>query len=44
LSTLGKQEIAELAKSGEVLDISCDYCTKQYGISPAKLQGLLDES
>jgi molecular chaperone Hsp33 len=44
LSTLGKQEIAELVKSGEVLEISCDYCTKQYGISPAKLQGLLDES
>jgi molecular chaperone Hsp33 len=44
LSTLGKQEIADLVKSGEVLEISCDYCTKQYRISPAKLQGLLDES
>lgn len=44
LSTLGKKEIADLVKSGEVLEISCDYCTKQYRISPAKLQGLLDES
>ena len=44
LSTLGKQEIADLVKSGDVLEISCDYCTKQYRISPAKLQGLLDES
>ena len=44
LSTLGKQEIGDLVKSGEILEISCDYCTKQYRISPAKLQGLLAQS
>jgi redox-regulated HSP33 family molecular chaperone len=29
---------------GEVLEISCDYCHRQYQIPPAKLVGLQLES
>lgn len=44
LSTLSRAEIESLVKDGQVLEINCDYCAKEYRISPAKLQGLLDES
>ena len=44
LATLSRHEIESLVKDGQVLEISCDYCAKQYRISPAKLQGLLDMS
>ena len=44
LATLSRTEIEDLVKDGQVLEISCDYCGKQYQIPPAKLQGLLDQS
>lgn len=44
LTTLSRAELEELLRDGQVLEISCDYCTKQYQIAPAKLQGLLDQS
>ncbi len=44
LSTLPRQDILDLVTEGQVLEISCDYCTKEYRISPAKLQGLLNQS
>jgi len=44
LSTLPRDEIEALVREGQVLEISCDYCTKQYRIVPAKLQGLLNQS
>jgi molecular chaperone Hsp33 len=44
LSTLPKADIDEFVQRGEVLEISCDYCQKEYRIPPAKLVGLQVES
>jgi molecular chaperone Hsp33 len=44
LATLKRAELAELATSGKPLEISCDYCGKNYAIPPARLAGLLDQS
>ncbi len=41
LSTLSRGEIEELYKSGETLEISCDFCGKDYHVSPDQLRGLL---
>jgi molecular chaperone Hsp33 len=40
LSTLPKSDIDDFVQRGEVLEISCDYCHRQYRIPPAKLVGL----
>ena len=40
LSTLPKADIDDFVQKGEVLEISCDYCRRQYQIPPAKLVGL----
>jgi molecular chaperone Hsp33 len=44
LSTLPKADIDDFIQKGEVLEISCDYCNRQYQIPPAKLLGLQVES
>lgn len=44
LATLNKSEIESLVSDGEVLEITCDYCGKDYRIAPAQLRGLLDAS
>ncbi len=44
LSTLPKADIDDFIEKGEVLEISCDYCHRQYRIPPAKLVGLQFES
>ena len=44
LSTLGRGEIEELVSDARPLEITCDYCGKEYRISPAQLQGLLQPS
>ncbi|MEO8182202.1 MAG: Hsp33 family molecular chaperone HslO [Deltaproteobacteria bacterium] len=44
LSTLPKADIDDFVQRGEVLEISCDYCHRQYRIPPAKLVGLQLES
>jgi molecular chaperone Hsp33 len=44
LSTLPKADIDDFVQKGEVLEISCDYCHRQYRIPPAKLIGLQLES
>jgi molecular chaperone Hsp33 len=44
LSTLPKADIDDFIEKGEVLEISCDYCHRQYRIPPAKLVGLQLES
>jgi molecular chaperone Hsp33 len=41
LSTLGRDEIASLVEQGEVLEISCDFCGKDYRVAPEQLEGLL---
>jgi molecular chaperone Hsp33 len=44
LATLNRKDIADLIGGGEVLQVSCEYCHREYRIAPATLQGLLDES
>ncbi len=44
LSTLPKEDILHLAEGHEVLEIQCDYCRKDYRISPERLRGLLEEN
>jgi molecular chaperone Hsp33 len=44
LATLNRSDIEHLVEGGEVLEISCDYCGKEYRIAPAQLRGLLDAS
>jgi molecular chaperone Hsp33 len=44
LATLSRGDIEHLVEGGDVLEISCDYCGKEYRIAPAQLRGLLDQS
>lgn len=44
LSTLPRSDIDDFVERGEVLEISCDYCQRQYRIPPARLIGLQVES
>lgn len=44
LATLGKGDIEHLLAGGEVLEIKCEYCAKEYRVPPARLRGLLDAS
>jgi molecular chaperone Hsp33 len=44
LATLGKTDIAELVEAGEVIEIRCDYCMKDYEVAPENVRALLDES
>jgi molecular chaperone Hsp33 len=44
ISTLPKHDIEHLLSGGEVLEIACEYCKREFRIPPARLQGLLDQS
>ena len=44
LATLPRSDLEDLLKDGKVLEISCDYCRKDYRISPAQLRSLLTTS
>ena len=44
LSTLPRTDIEELLRDGEVLEMGCDFCGKQYRVHPAQLRGLLETS
>ena len=44
LSTLGRDEIEEMVKDAEPIELSCEYCRKSYRIEPAQLQGLITSS
>lgn len=41
LASLPKADIEEMVNDGKILDIRCDYCGKEYQISPAQLRSLL---
>lgn len=41
LATLPRSDIEDLVKDGEVLQIHCDYCRKEYRVPPAQLTALL---
>jgi molecular chaperone Hsp33 len=44
LATLPRADIEDLLRSGEVLEIRCDYCGKDYQVLPAQLRSLLTTS
>ncbi len=44
LATLPRTDVEELIRDGQVLEITCDYCRKEYRIPPAQLRPLLTPS
>jgi molecular chaperone Hsp33 len=44
LSTLPRAEIESMVQEGRLLEISCDYCHRDYAVSPNELHGLLQQS
>ncbi len=44
LATLDRKELTELMAEGQPLQISCDFCGKDYAITPEHIRGLLSES
>jgi molecular chaperone Hsp33 len=44
LATLSRRDIEDLVEGGNVLEITCDYCGKEYRIMPHTLLGLLGSS
>lgn len=44
IATLPRPDIEHLLSSGEVLEIACEYCKREFRIPPARLQGLLNQS
>ncbi|MBK8170638.1 MAG: Hsp33 family molecular chaperone HslO [Sandaracinaceae bacterium] len=44
LATLPPSDIHELIEGGEVLQIACDFCGKNYDLGPELLRGMLDKS
>jgi molecular chaperone Hsp33 len=44
IATLPRNDIEHLLESGDVLEIACEYCKREFRIPPARLQGLLNES
>jgi len=41
LSTLPRSDIEEMVSDGQVLDIRCDYCGRDYQVAPGQLRPLL---
>lgn len=44
LSTLPRGEIESMVQEGKLLEINCDYCHREYAVSPNELHGLLQQS
>ncbi|MBC7172896.1 MAG: Hsp33 family molecular chaperone HslO [Polyangiaceae bacterium] len=44
LGTLGRKDIDELVSSDELLDLHCEYCGRDYQVSPEELRGMLEPS
>ena len=44
LASLPRADIEDLIRDGEVLEIKCDYCGKEYRVPPAQLRSLLTPS
>jgi molecular chaperone Hsp33 len=44
LATLSRTDIEHLLSTNEVLEISCEYCRREYRIPPGRLRGLLESS
>jgi molecular chaperone Hsp33 len=44
LASLSRDDIAEIVREQEVIELSCDYCRTDYALPSSKLQGLLESS
>jgi molecular chaperone Hsp33 len=44
LGTLGRDDLAELVASDELLELRCEYCGRDYQVSPEHLRGMLEIS
>lgn len=44
LASLNRSEVQSMVDDGEVLEISCDYCQREYRVTPAELRGLLEQN
>jgi molecular chaperone Hsp33 len=41
LASISREDLQSMVDDGEVLEINCDYCAKEYQVSPSELKGLL---
>lgn len=44
LATLQREDIQDMIKEGQPLEITCDYCRHDYRIAPTELQGLVESN
>lgn len=44
LASLGRDELTQMIKEGEGIELNCDYCGQRYAVNPPELRGLLDRS
>jgi redox-regulated HSP33 family molecular chaperone len=44
LATIDKNEIQSMIEEGAPVEITCDYCLKEYAIQPVRLRGLLRQN
>jgi molecular chaperone Hsp33 len=44
LATLGRADIEDILRKGEILEVSCEYCGRTYTVHPESLRGLLAAS
>lgn len=44
IATLSRADIEHLLSDGQMLEIECEYCKREYRIAPARLRGLLNQS
>jgi molecular chaperone Hsp33 len=44
LASLQRREVQDMVDAGDVLEISCDYCTRDYRVTPTELRGLLEQN
>jgi molecular chaperone Hsp33 len=44
LASLGRDELSAMMREDQVIEMECDYCGQQFLITPAELQGLMQQS
>jgi molecular chaperone Hsp33 len=44
LATIARADLESMVTAGEVLDVACDYCGKNYAVVPERLRALLAEN
>jgi molecular chaperone Hsp33 len=44
LATIARADLESMVQAGEVLEIACDYCGKNYAIAPERLRALLADN